>query len=275
MSSDGSILTCKSCGNKFSGNYCNNCGEKVINQSDRTLKYFFGEFINAITFADNKLWRTLRVILKKPGFLSNEFVEGRRKPYMKPVSIFFLANLIYFLFPLINTFTTPLEIQRNSFSYSPMVIEWVDATVAERNISYAEYRSVYNTKTTELSKLLLVVFAYMLAILFRPIHQGSKRKFFADQLTISLEVMTFILLVTIQFFGLIGLIISKFGFKFILTNFYSTTFALLGLIYFFYFIERNFYHFKIGRSLLNTFLCIVAITITLFSYRALLFFITF
>lgn len=267
--------TCKSCGTKFSGNYCNNCGEKVINQSDRTLKYFFGEFINAITFADNKLWRTLRVILKKPGFLSNEFVEGRRKPYMKPVSIFFLANLIYFLFPLINTFTTPLDIQRNSFSYSPTVIEWVDATVAERNISYAEYRSVYNTKTTELSKLLLVVFAYMLAILFWPIHLGSRRKYFADHITISLEVMTFILLVVIQLFGLIGLIISQFGFNQFLTNFYATSFALVGLSYFFYNMERQFYAFKPGRAVINTVLCLSAIMICLIAYRALLFFITF
>ncbi len=194
---------------------------------------------------------------------------------MKPVSIFFLANLIYFLFPLINTFTTPLEIQRTSFHYSPLVVEWVEDVIAKRDVSYDEYLTVYNTKTTELSKLLLVIFAYMLAILFWPIHLGGKRKYFADHLTISLEVMTFILLVVIQLYGLIGLTISQFGYRQFLTNIYSTSFAFLGLSYFFYVMERTFYRFKPLRACLNTALCLAAVLVCLIGYRALLFFITF
>lgn len=268
-------LTCKSCGKEFSGNYCNQCGEKVINQKDRTIKYFFGELLNAFTFADNKLWRTLRIILKKPGFLSKEFVDGRRKPYMKPVSIFFLANLIYFLFPLINTFTTPLEIQQTSFNYSPLVVEWVENVTATKNVSFEEYKAVYNTKTTELSKLLLVVFAYMLTILFWPIHLGSKRKYFADHIAISLEVMTFILLVVIQLFGLIAIVFSQLDLIHLGTNLYSTAFACIALSYFFYFSERHFYNFGPIRAIANTVLCLAAMFTCLICYRALLFFITF
>ncbi|MEQ9007155.1 MAG: DUF3667 domain-containing protein [Ekhidna sp.] len=275
MPSPGSTRNCKTCGNKFNGNYCNHCGEKIINQNDRTLKHFFGELINAFTFADNKLWRTLKVIIQKPGFLSKEFADGRRKPYMKPVSIFFLANLIYFLFPLINTFTTPLSIQRNSFHYSPLVVEWVDEVIDQRNVSFEEYKAVYDTKTTELSKLLLVVFAYMLAILFWPIHLGSKRKYFADHLTISLEAMTFTLLIVIQLFGFFAVVLRQFDIINLGTNFYSTSFACLALTYFFYFMERKFYSFKPWRALINTILCICAVLVCLVSYRALLFFITF
>ncbi|WP_425392773.1 DUF3667 domain-containing protein [Ekhidna sp.] len=275
MSSPGSTRICKTCGNRFNGIYCNHCGEKIINENDRTLKHFFGELINAFTFADNKLWRTLKVIIKNPGFLSKEFAEGRRKPYMKPVSIFFLANLIYFLFPLINTFTTPLNVQRNSIYYSPLVVEWVDEVIDQRNVSFEEYRAVYDTKTTELSKLLLVVFAYMLAILFWPIHLGSKRKYFADHLTVSLEAMTFILLFIIQLFGLIAVILRQLDIINLGTNFYSTSFACLALTYFFYFMERKFYSFKPWRAFLNTVLCLSAILVCLIGYRALLFFITF
>lgn len=194
---------------------------------------------------------------------------------MKPVSVFFLANLIYFLFPLINTFTTPLEIQRTSFHYSPLVVDWVEQAISERDVTYEEYKAVYNAKTTELSKLLLVVFGYMLAVLFWPVHLGSKRKYFADHLTISLEVMTFILIVIIQLVGLVGVVVGMLGFKQILTNFYSTSIALVGLAYFFYSIERQFYEFKPPRAAMNTLLCLVAITICLIGYRALLFFITF
>lgn len=266
---------CKSCGNQFKGNYCNRCGEKIILTQDRTIKHFFNEFISAITFADNKLWRTLKTIILTPGRFSNDFVNGKRNTYMKPVSIFFVANLIYFLFPIINTFTTPLEIQNKAFPYSPIVVDWVDTELAERGVTFDEYQILYNSKTAELSKIFLIVFAFLLSVLFLPTHFGSSKKYFADHLVMGLEVMTFTLLIAIQLGGLIGLMASLFGFKYLLSNFYSTLFAIIMLSYFFYGMERNFYEFKKTRAAINTLLCVGAIAITLFTYRALLFFITY
>uniref|UniRef100_UPI00404B5B8D hypothetical protein n=1 Tax=Fulvivirga sp. TaxID=1931237 RepID=UPI00404B5B8D len=56
-------ITCQSCGNEFYGGYCNTCGEKVIDQEDRKLKYLFSEVFNSFTFADSKLLYTLKVML--------------------------------------------------------------------------------------------------------------------------------------------------------------------------------------------------------------------
>ncbi len=268
--------TCKTCGTEFSGNYCNNCGEKVIHPEDRKFKHFFGEFVNAITFADNKLWRTLKTMLISPGKLSNEFVEGRRKHYMKPVSIFFLANLIYFLFPIINTFTTNLQIQMNGLPYSHIVNQLVVEEIKEREITFEEYEKIYNSKTTELSKLLLIVMATMIGFFLWPVHIDSKRNLLADQLTIGLEVMTFILFFCFQLISVLILIVSLFGIKYYLfSDMVITTISCLMLLLFFAKVEHQFYGFRGFRLIINTILSLLVVIISLFVYRAILFFVTF
>ncbi|WP_436517683.1 DUF3667 domain-containing protein [Ekhidna sp. To15] len=267
---------CKTCDTEFSGNYCNNCGEKVISQEDRKFKYYLGEFINALTFADNKLWRTLKTILISPGKLSSEFVEGRRKNYMKPVSIFFLANLIYFLFPVINTFTTSLQIQMSGLPYSEIVNQWVVEEVAERGIKFEEYEKIYNTKTTELSKLLLTVMATLIGFFLWPIHIGSKRNLLADQMTIGQEVMTFILIFCLQLLAGLILIASLIGIKHnLFSDVIISTLSCIMLLFFFAKVEYQFYGFRGFRLVINTILSLLTVIIALFLYRAILFFVTF
>ncbi|MEP1035307.1 DUF3667 domain-containing protein [Ekhidna sp.] len=265
---------CKTCETEFSGNYCNNCGEKVIRQEDRKLKHYLGEFINALTFADNKLWRTLRTILISPGKLSEEFVEGRRKNYMKPVSIFFLANLIYFLFPVIDTFTTNLQIQMNGLPYSVIVEQWVAEEVTQRDVAFEVYEKAYNTKTTELSKLLLTVMATLIGFFLWPIHIGSKRNLLADQMTIGQEVMTFLLIYCLQLVGGLFLVVSYLGVN-LFSDVTISTISCLMLLFFFIKVEYKFYGFRGLRLVVNAILSLLSIIIVLFLYRALLFFVTF
>ncbi len=47
---------------------------------------------------DSRLLRSLRGLLTRPGFLTAEFIAGRRVPYMKPLPLFFVIALIFYLF---------------------------------------------------------------------------------------------------------------------------------------------------------------------------------
>ncbi len=271
--------TCISCGNEFTGNYCNRCGEKVIHREDRKLKHFFGEFINAITFADSKFWLTIKYILFKPGRFSRDFVDGKRNAYMRPISVFFFANLIYFLFPLFNTFNTSLHTQTNSvsFTHSTVAYNLVMAEVKERDITYQEYEVIYNAKTAELSKLLLIIISLLLALFFALIHY--KKKFLiADHFVISLELMTFVIIFAVQLQGVIISFMRSTNI-FMKSGFFSeliiTSVALSMITYFFIKMERNFYRAKKWNSFFNVILCLVSFIIVLYTYRALLFFVTF
>ena len=45
--------TCKSCHQEFTGNYCNQCGEKILAPADRSFKTILNNILLTITFADS------------------------------------------------------------------------------------------------------------------------------------------------------------------------------------------------------------------------------
>lgn len=269
--------TCLTCGNHFTGNFCNQCGEKIIHQSDRKFSRFIVDLVNAFTFADTKLWRSLKSILLNPGKMAHDYAIGRRVPYMKPISLFFLANFIYFLFPAFNTFSTQLRIQLYSGNnlHTELARRMVEDEVASDWMSYEEYEARYNAKTMEMSKLLLILMVLMIAILIWPLHMGSQRTLLADQLVFSLELMTYIIVYAIQLFGILVFLLAQVGFGAVGSEPYSS-FILIGfLAYFTFRAERGFYGFSGWRKWLNTALVMLALIFSLFLYRMLLFFVTF
>jgi len=59
--------------------------------------HFFGEATEDLTHADSRLWRTLLALLVKPGFLTREFIEGRRASYLPPVRLYLVLSVMFFL----------------------------------------------------------------------------------------------------------------------------------------------------------------------------------
>jgi hypothetical protein len=89
---------CASCGHPLSGAYCSRCGEEVLDASKRTLRYFLTRtVVNEIFNFDGKIWRTLRLLLFRPGFLALEYAAGRRRPYVNPVRVLLVAIIVYVL----------------------------------------------------------------------------------------------------------------------------------------------------------------------------------
>ncbi|MEM6642568.1 MAG: DUF3667 domain-containing protein [Bacteroidota bacterium] len=240
------------------------------------LRHQLSEFFSAVTFADNKIFRSLKLILFSPGGFSKNYAEGIRVKYMKPISVFFLANLIYFLFPFINTFTTSLELQISAFPYSDWAEKKVELYLLEADVSMKEFATMYNIKTTELSKVALILFALTFTVFSKCIHIGSKRNLWVDNFTVSLEFLTFFLI-----FGLEVLILLMYPFvKFFDFGFLYTDSGLIPLgfvvtAFFFIKAERKFFEFGKARTGINVVLNIASLVFTLSIYRGLLFLITF
>ncbi|HCX22234.1 MAG: hypothetical protein CMB80_09205 [Flammeovirgaceae bacterium] len=267
---------CLSCGNEFDGSYCNHCGEKVIDQKDRRLIHFLGELFNALTFADSKVWRSVKSIILYPGRLSHDFIAGKRKPYMKPVALFFLANFIYFLFPIFNTFNTNLYIQTHQLGFhSELANRWVQEEVQERQVSYTEYQTLYDAKTTELSKLLLIAMVFMMALLFWPIHLGSENSYLFDQVVFSFEFMAFTILFTVELIGVLMLITTPFDIEFMKSDMNTSIIMIVLISYFLFRSEQICFGFNRWRSILNTLLGVGVVGLVLTCYRIMLFFVTF
>jgi hypothetical protein len=88
---------CVNCGAGLLGRFCHACGEKQLGPRDRSLLHYFGGLIEAVLNLEGKLLKTVLTLVRRPGQLTADYWQGRRVPYMKPLPLFLLANVLYFL----------------------------------------------------------------------------------------------------------------------------------------------------------------------------------
>jgi hypothetical protein len=83
--------------------YCYTCGQK-----NKTSKVSFwslmSELLSNIFNLDHSVWKSLFGVFK-PGYLTKEFIKGRRKSYLNPLRLFFFAMVVHLalISNLINT----------------------------------------------------------------------------------------------------------------------------------------------------------------------------
>jgi Protein of unknown function (DUF3667) len=88
---------CANCGAPLAGPYCSQCGQRHHHQPIHHFGHFIREATEDLTHADSRLWQTLLALLFRPGFLTREFLEGRRARYLPPVRLYLVVSVIFFL----------------------------------------------------------------------------------------------------------------------------------------------------------------------------------
>jgi hypothetical protein len=87
---------CLNCGTAVVGNYCHNCGQENIEPKE-SVGHFVAHFFNDVTHFDGKFFTTLKDLLFRPGFLSREYMAGRRMKYLNPVRMYLFTSFLFFL----------------------------------------------------------------------------------------------------------------------------------------------------------------------------------
>jgi hypothetical protein len=91
------VRHCDNCRAPVSQAYCGACGQKV-DAPMHSLWHFAQHAAEDLTHADSRLWRTLWALLFRPGFLTLEFLRGRRAHYLPPLRLYLVLSLAFFLF---------------------------------------------------------------------------------------------------------------------------------------------------------------------------------
>lgn len=92
-----STRTCKNCDTPLNGPYCHGCG-----QPDVSNIRFFGALVHEL-FDDvfsfkSRAARTLSALFFRPGFLTCEYIAGRRYRYVPPLRLFLVTSLVCIFF---------------------------------------------------------------------------------------------------------------------------------------------------------------------------------
>ena len=90
------VPRCDNCGAGVAGKYCGNCGQR-LEPPVHSLWHFLQVAFEDVTHADSRLWSTLAALLFKPGFLTHEFLAGRRARYLPPVRLYLVLSVVFFL----------------------------------------------------------------------------------------------------------------------------------------------------------------------------------
>ena len=87
---------CDNCGAPVTQKYCGKCGQR-LEPPVHSLWHFSKVAAEDLTHADSRIWRTLTALLFKPGFLTREFLDGRRAGYLPPVRLYLVLSVLFFL----------------------------------------------------------------------------------------------------------------------------------------------------------------------------------
>lgn len=90
------VPTCDNCGAALVGPFCHLCGQHDVDHL-ASLREFFVHLAEVVAGYDSRLLRTMRGLFTQPGFLTAEYIGGRRARYLPPVQIYVVAATLLFV----------------------------------------------------------------------------------------------------------------------------------------------------------------------------------
>lgn len=234
---------CANCEAVLHGRWCHACGQRRSEPGDRTLRHLVGQAAEALTDLDSRFWRSLRTLMLQPGRLSADYLAGRRQRWLSPISLFLLANLVYFLAPVVTDFELPFGdhasgalrvavaearhgpldptarerlLRYGGQFHSEFTGPWVEARIAARDAAASQasppqrytaqdFASAYNQRRGEVSKLLIVLHMPALALLLWLLHPRSGFTL-AEHTVVGLHLFTWLVLAAELLVPLIALV---------------------------------------------------------------------
>ena len=196
--------TCASCGAKLKGDYCRKCGEKkIIPERDFSLRKFLNQTMGHFVHFDSKLLRSGWLLFSKPGFLTMEWIAGRRVGYMKPLQLFVVAGLLfYFFLPTVQAyFTDPHDLitgyQGHNWFLNPFHYDF-GKILADKAVSYkVEEENLMDTIKTNAAQqsktwlfCIIPIWGTLIGLLFR-----RKMPWLVPHLIFAMHGLTFYILV--------------------------------------------------------------------------------
>lgn len=94
-SAESGARLCRNCGASAPGAFCGTCGQDT-RPGVPTFAQFAREATGRYVALDGRLWRTLVPLLLRPGFLTSEYLDGRRRRYIGPARLFLVSSLLLF-----------------------------------------------------------------------------------------------------------------------------------------------------------------------------------
>lgn len=258
---------CINCNTKLAGQYCYFCGERTVADNDFTIKKLLEQTVDVFTHIDSKIFTTLKFLLFKPGKLSENYVAGLRKPFMKPFQIFVLINILFFLvLSNVDIFRIPSsdlfdEINLRGYNISKII----EQKIIETNKTKNEIALIYDLKSALVAKTYVIILIPFLSIVFALLFIHKKLQI-GKHIVFSAHLFSFLILVIILWLSII-----MFLPQIHLDNIYLIKIPLLIIWVLYMAIAiKQFYKSSWLYTICSTLVCILAFMTFIDAYRTII-----
>jgi hypothetical protein len=95
------LQDCPNCGHALPAltppaHYCAHCGQEATLHPP-SVREFLHEFIGHYVALEGALWKTLALLVLRPGRLTSEYLAGRRRRYVLPLRLYLTASFLFFV----------------------------------------------------------------------------------------------------------------------------------------------------------------------------------
>jgi hypothetical protein len=90
------LTHCENCGTELRGHYCSSCGQAAIDYR-RSFRHVIVDVLDSFLNWDSKFISSIGLLLWRPGWLTNQFLEGRRVRFLHPLRLYLLVSIVFFL----------------------------------------------------------------------------------------------------------------------------------------------------------------------------------
>jgi len=101
---------CLNCGHQVEEHFCTHCGQENLELKEDALHMITHAVADYFHF-ESKFFGTMGPLLFKPGFLSQQFVAGKRVTFIHPIRLYIFISIVFFLVILSSSHQPEIEIK--------------------------------------------------------------------------------------------------------------------------------------------------------------------
>ncbi|HEY0741346.1 MAG TPA: DUF3667 domain-containing protein [Chryseosolibacter sp.] len=189
---------CLNCGSIVNEHFCGTCGQENLELKENffhMVVHVVGDFFHF----DSKFFRSIIPLFTKPGFLTKQYIEGRRVSYIHPLRLFFFVTIMTVLVAsaYYKKFEKDLADETTIVTDDAGNPQKLSEAEKKKILSEKELKEVNDIKVAfghffyqfkYISFFLLPLYAFGFKLLYR-------RLYYMDHLTYTMHVQSFIYII--------------------------------------------------------------------------------
>jgi hypothetical protein len=191
------VTTCTNCGSGSADLYCARCGERQPGHHDLSVGHFVHDVVHEFVHLDSKLFRTLRDLIARPGFLTEEYFAGRKSRYIPPLRLFLTLFALQFL---AFTFYSPAALytvaSMERFDNAGALTKLIERRAATRHMTREEFEQRLDERWHRNYSLLQLLNILGVAVVLKVLH---RRRYFVEHLVFGAHYLAFSYIVALLF----------------------------------------------------------------------------